>query len=132
MWTCPWGVGHEAQTRREPWQGRSDHSQRCRPRCGDSAEAGLCKATDHELIGVCQAEQRCLVTLDVDFGNPLVFDPAGYSGIVVLRLPPRAAHEDIIDACRTLVAGLERGDIGGRLWIVQRGRVREYQGEDRP
>ncbi len=92
---------------------------------------GLCKATDRELIGICQSERLCLVTLDLDFGNPLVFDPAGYSGIAVLRLPPRAAHEDIVDACRTLVAGLEQGDIAGKLWIVQRGRVREYQGEDR-
>ncbi|MBN1361906.1 MAG: DUF5615 family PIN-like protein [Sedimentisphaerales bacterium] len=92
---------------------------------------GLCKASDHELIGVCQSERRCLVTLDLDFGNPLVFDPAGYGGIAVLRLPPRAAHEDIVDACRTLVAGLEQGAVAGKLWIVQRGRVREYQGEDR-
>lgn len=67
----------------------------------------------------------------MDFGNPLVFNPAGYSGIAVLRLPPRAAHEDIADTCRTLIAGLKQGDIGGKLWIVQRGRVREYQGEDR-
>ncbi len=92
---------------------------------------GLSRAPDGEVIGVCQSEQRCLVTLDLDFGNPLVFDPAQYSGIAVLRLPARPSHQDIVDACETLVAGLKDADIGGKLWIVQRGRIREYQGEDR-
>jgi predicted nuclease of predicted toxin-antitoxin system len=92
---------------------------------------GLCRATDRELIGVCRTERRCLVTLDMDFGNPLIFNPAEYAGIAVLRLPPRPAHQDVVDACRTLLAGLKQGDIEGKLWIVQRSRVREYQGEDR-
>jgi len=92
---------------------------------------GLCKATDRELIATCQSERRGLVTLDLDFGNPLLFDPAEYTGIAVLRLPPRPSHQDIGDACQTLIAALKQGDISGKLWIVQRGRVREYQREDR-
>lgn len=28
----------------------------------------------------------------------------------------------------TLIAGLGKGDITGKLWIVQEGRIREYQG----
>jgi len=91
---------------------------------------GLSQAPDGEVIGVCQSEQRCLVTLDLDFGNPLVFDPAEYAGIAVLRLAARPSHQDIGDACQTLVAGLENADIRGKLWIVQRGRIREYQRED--
>jgi predicted nuclease of predicted toxin-antitoxin system len=35
---------------------------------------GLSKAADREVIAACQSEQRCLVTLDLDFGNPLLFD----------------------------------------------------------
>ena len=92
---------------------------------------GLSRATDREVIAACQSEQRCLVTLDLDFGNPLLFDPAEYAGIAVLRLPPCPCHRDIVDACETLVAGLRKGDITGKLWIVQRGRVREYQREER-
>jgi predicted nuclease of predicted toxin-antitoxin system len=94
-------------------------------------QQGLSQASDREVIAACRAEQRCLVTLDLDFGNPLVFDPAAYAGIAVLRLPGRPSHQDIVDACRTLVAGLRREDIEGKLWIVQRSRIREYQGEDR-
>jgi hypothetical protein len=90
---------------------------------------GLSKATDREVIAACQSERRCLVTLDLDFGNPLLFDPADYAGIAVLRLPPRPVHQDLVDACNTLIAALNKRDISGKLWIVQRGRIREYQQE---
>jgi len=91
---------------------------------------GLSGETDRKVIAVCQTEQRCLVTLDLDFANPLLFDPAEYAGIAVLRLPPRLSHQDLVGACDTLIAGLGKGDIAGKLWIVQRGRIREYQGTD--
>ena len=92
---------------------------------------GLSKATDREVIAACQSERRCLVTLDLDFGNPLLFDPAEYAGIAVLRLPARISHQDLLEACNTLIAGLTKRDIAGKLWIVRRGRIREYQGQDR-
>lgn len=93
---------------------------------------GLSQAPDREVIGVCKSEQRCLVTLDLDFGNPLLFNPVDYAGIAVLRLPPRPSHADIVDACQTLALGLENRDLTGKLWIVQRHRIREYQSDDRP
>lgn len=90
-------------------------------------EQGLCSAGDRTVIQVCRTERRCLVTLDLDFGNPFIFRPSDYAGIAVLRLPPRPEPEDLVDAVRTLIGGLERENIDGRLWIVQRGRIREYQ-----
>lgn len=93
-------------------------------------EQDMAGAVDRKVIGVCQSEQRCLVTLDLDFANPLLFDPAKYAGIAVLRLQPRLSHRDLVDACNTLIAGLGKGDIAGKLWIVQKGRIREYQGRD--
>lgn len=94
-------------------------------------EQGLSSANDRDVIAACQTERRCLVTLDLEFGNPLVFNPAEYAGIAVLRLPGRPSHQDIVEACQTLVSRLGQQDIDGKLWIVQRGRIREYQGEDR-
>jgi len=88
---------------------------------------GLSKAADRDVIAACQAEQRCLVTLDLDFGNPLLFDPAAYTGIAVLRLPAKPSYEDLLQQCETLLAALAQQDIAGKLWIVQRGRIREYQ-----
>jgi len=55
--------------------------------------------------------------------------PQEFSGIAVLRLPPRVNLRDLHDAVQTLIGGLEREDITGKLWIVQRGRIRIYQQE---
>ncbi|MFV1968094.1 MAG: DUF5615 family PIN-like protein [Pirellulaceae bacterium] len=90
-------------------------------------EQNLTSAPDPQVIATCHAEQRCLVTLDLDFSNPLRFAPWEYSGIAVLRLPPKTTDEDLYSACRTLIDGLGRGEITGKLWSVQRGRIREYQ-----
>ncbi len=87
----------------------------------------LTSAPDREVIAACQAEERCLVTLDLDFGNPFLFPPWEFSGIAVLRLPPRTTDADLIATIRTLIGGLEKSAIGGKLWIVQRARIREYQ-----
>jgi predicted nuclease of predicted toxin-antitoxin system len=38
-------------------------------------EQNPCSSPDIELISVCRKEQRCLVTLDLNFGNPLLFKP---------------------------------------------------------
>ena len=88
---------------------------------------GMSSAHDHDLIAACQAERRCLVTLDLDFSNPLVFPPWDYSGIAVLRLPRKPIDEDLWACCRTLIEGLAKGEITGKLWVVQRDRIREYQ-----
>lgn len=90
-------------------------------------DQGLQSAHDVEVIRVCQQEGACLVTPDLEFGNPTVYDPSEYSGIVVIRLPPHPTLEDMHDAFGTLVRGLERSDVPGKLWVVQRGYIREYQ-----
>lgn len=90
-------------------------------------EEALSGASDQKLIEVCRSEKRCLVTLDLDFSNPMLFKPAGYSGIAVLRLPPKAMDLDLWDACSVLIDGLKSGSIEGRLWIVHRRRIREYR-----
>jgi predicted nuclease of predicted toxin-antitoxin system len=40
------------------------------------SEQGLCGTTDTSLIHICRTERRCLVTLDLDFSNPLMFNPS--------------------------------------------------------
>lgn len=93
-------------------------------------EQKLCSATDVEVIHACHIEDRCIVTLDLDFGNPLLFKPKSYPGIAVLRLPAKPSHDDLQNAIKTLIAGLAKSNISGKLWIVQRERIREYQSED--
>lgn len=84
---------------------------------------------DPELLTACHREGRCLVTVDMDFSNPLRFPPRQYSGIAVLRLPARTSRADIEVLVHTLIAGLRRGDIVGRLWVIEPGRIREHQAE---
>ncbi|MGO9395042.1 MAG: DUF5615 family PIN-like protein [Desulfobaccales bacterium] len=93
-------------------------------------EQGLCGATDRDLIKICQDENRVLVTMDLDFGNPVLFKPTQYHGIAVLRLPQRPSHDDLLYTIRTLIGGLTQESIEGKLWIVQRGRLRAYQPEE--
>jgi predicted nuclease of predicted toxin-antitoxin system len=92
-------------------------------------DQGLCGTTDRDLIRICGDEHRALVT-DMDFGNPLIFRPSHYFGIAVLRLPPRPSHYDLLDTIRTLISALDREALEGKLWIVQRGRIRAYQPEE--
>lgn len=55
----------------------------------------LSSASDQEIVAACRAERRCLVTLDLDFGNPLRFPPWDQSGIAVLRLPRKTTDQDL-------------------------------------
>jgi hypothetical protein len=91
------------------------------------AQEGLSGASDRVLIQACASEDRCLVTLDLDFANPLVFKPWQYRGIAVLRLPPRAMIGALWDACDVLIRAMRTASLSGKLWIVYRGRVREYR-----
>ena len=90
-------------------------------------EQNLQSAPDSTVIAVCQSEQRCLVTLDLDFSNPIQFNPAEYSGIAVLRLPNRSTQQDLLDAIITLINALKIDSIIGKLWIIKRGQIRIYQ-----
>lgn len=87
----------------------------------------VCGAADLKIIELCRREGRALVTLDLDFSNPLLFKPSDYCGIAVLRpsKPLSAPHLD--DLYRTLLAGLSRENLIGKLWIVELGRVRIYE-----
>ena len=94
------------------------------------AEQGLAGVQDRRLLEICREECRGLVTLDLDFGNPLLFQPSDYCGIAVLRLPSRPIPEDLLDTVRTLIGGLSKENIEGKLWIVQKGQIRAYQPEE--
>jgi len=93
------------------------------------AAEGLCSADDPKILAVCLQEERCLVTLDIGFGNPLLYKPSHYLGLAVLRPPDRACPSHLVDAVKTLLQALEREPIKGKLWIVQIGRVRVHQEE---
>jgi len=91
------------------------------------ASQSLEEAKDRELIECCRREERALISLDLDFANPLRFRPSRFAGIAVLRLPRKPSHEDLLNAIRTLAAGLARETLSGRLWVIEAGRIRVFQ-----
>lgn len=93
-------------------------------------DQGLTAAPDGELIQVCRNEGRCLVTLDLDFSNPLRFIPSQYKGIAVLRPPSHPSRAELMLTIETLIGGLEKEEISGKLWIIQVGAIRKYRPED--
>src|SRR5947209_4858311 len=44
-------------------------------------------ASDERVFAAAAAENRCLVTLDLDFSDPIRFPPVNSAGTVVLRVP---------------------------------------------
>lgn len=48
-------------------------------------DEGLQGKPDDTVFGACKAEDRCLVTLDLDFSQVLRYPPDGAAGIIVLR-----------------------------------------------
>lgn len=87
----------------------------------------LQESADTKLIEICRREKRALVSLDLDFANPLHFKPSRYAGIAVLRLPRKPAHADLLAAFHVLAAGLEREELTGKLWVIEARRIRVFQ-----
>lgn len=90
----------------------------------------LSGAPDYKVFVVCRAESRVLVTCDLDFANPLVYDPRTTSGIAVLRMPSTPAPADVQSVIVTLLRALDQHDIAGALWIVRPERVRVWTPPD--
>lgn len=90
------------------------------------ADQGLTTAPDERVIGVCASEGRCLVTLDLDFSNPLQYRPGDYAGIVVVRIPGRLRLPELERALGLVVEASKVSDVKGRLWIAEVDRLREH------
>jgi hypothetical protein len=93
------------------------------------AGQGMAGAPDFDVISHCAQEDRALVTLDLDFANPLRFNPRQYAGIAVLRLPGRPEPSHLQRAVQTLIGALTMRSLTSHLWIVESERIREYTSE---
>ncbi len=81
-------------------------------------------ASDDTLYQVCLREERCLVTLDIDFADVLRFPPHRTAGIAVLRLPKNPSLRLLETMVENLLQFYASQAIHGHLWIVEAGRVR--------
>ena len=84
---------------------------------------GLAGCADPNLLAACGAEDRILVTLDLDFADIRVYPPGSHRGIWVLR-PANQGFDTVLKLVHVglQVAVLER--TAGQLWVVEEKRVR--------
>ena len=84
-------------------------------------------AADQRIYEVCQTEQRCLVTLDLDFTDVVRFPPEQTGGIVVVRVPRNPSLTLLEQLVRQFLQTLNQMSVEKQLWIVETGRIRIHQ-----
>jgi predicted nuclease of predicted toxin-antitoxin system len=70
-----------------------------------------------------QAEDRVLVTLDLDFSNIRAYPPSQHAGIIVLR-PKRQDKRMVLKLMERIALALANRTPAGELWIVETDRIR--------
>ena len=86
-------------------------------------DQGIGGASDSDIAAVCLAEERVLVTQDLDFADIRTYPPEQYPGIVVLRLAHQA-RERLLEVGASLLEALAGSSPAGQIWIVEDSRVR--------
>ncbi len=90
-------------------------------------DQNLCGASDDNLIEVCGAEQRVLITLDMDFANPIHFPPRDYAGIVVIRSKSGVTLDKLHAELLVFAQAVQKiYSLEGCLWILNKGIIRAY------
>lgn len=83
---------------------------------------------DSQVASVCQAEQRAIITLDLDFSDIRTYPPGNYYGIIVLR--PRTQSKPLVLALMAqLISLLNSEPLAGNLWILQENKLRIREGD---
>lgn len=81
---------------------------------------------DPRIANVCLAEQRTLVTLDLDFADIRTYPPRDYHGIIVLR-PRRQRIDIILSILGRALPSLESEDsIARKLFILDDAHIRVH------
>lgn len=87
------------------------------------ADQHLAGKPDVQVAGVCRAEGRAVLTLDLDFSDIRTYPPRDYAGIIVLR-PAVQSVSSIRRLVAQVVALMATESLPGNLWIVDDARVR--------
>jgi predicted nuclease of predicted toxin-antitoxin system len=95
------------------------------------AAEGLQGCADQRLYDICCVERRCLVTLDLDFGDVIRFPPAASNGVVVIRVPRNPSAALLEQLVQQFLDHLSKMAVDGSLWIVELGRIRIHESEDK-
>ena len=86
-------------------------------------DQGIGGAPDSGVASVCLAEERVLVTQDLDFADIRMYPPEQYPGIVVFRLVTQT-RDNLLKVGASLIEVLADSSPKGQIWIVEDSRVR--------
>ena len=78
---------------------------------------------DTQIGATCQQEERCLITLDLDFADIRAYPPSEYPGIIVFRL----MHQDkqhVLSVLARAMHVLSTEPLHGHLWVVDERRIK--------
>lgn len=78
---------------------------------------------DQAIADIIRAEQRALITLDLDFADIRAFPPIEFAGIIVLRLAVQA-KPNIIALVDRVIPLLNIEPLIGKLWVVDQTALR--------
>jgi predicted nuclease of predicted toxin-antitoxin system len=90
-------------------------------------DQGIGGCSDRHLYDVCREEERCLITLDLDFADVTRFPPSTSSGIVVLRIPSERSLRLLESLVMQVIVRVDEVSVQGELWIAELGRIRVHQ-----
>ena len=80
-------------------------------------------APDASIASACLAEERVLVTQDLDFADIRTYPPEQYHGIVVFRLANQS-RDTLLEVGARLIEALADASLSGQIWIVEDSRIR--------
>jgi predicted nuclease of predicted toxin-antitoxin system len=92
----------------------------------DVRDVGLRGATDDAIAARAKAEDRLVVSADLDFANALRFPPRTHPGIIVARLPDVLPAADVAE--RIVSAIGDAVALAGAITVVDPTRVRVFGG----
>ncbi len=73
----------------------------------------LSGAADPDVLRAAMTERRVLVTIDLDFANPLRCPPETTLGIAVLRVRDRPGRQDLDAVVSQVITALAKADMSG-------------------
>jgi hypothetical protein len=102
-----------------------DLIRQCGHQAQDVRDIGLGTASDQRIADHARQHQFAILSSDQDFGNVLLFPPAHFHGLVVIR-PPRGATVVMVLSLveQFLKDSKVMPSLPGRLVIVEPGRLR--------
>ncbi len=80
---------------------------------------GLRGVSDQEIALYARENNRILITKDLEFGNPLIYNKEAHYGLIILRLPYYTKKERIVQILRYFLKEIDVNKLKGKIVVLQ-------------